>query len=82
MNIKTERELLKQDLDKVEDKHLLEAIRGLLEFGKTGIRKTKPLTEDELYDRILESRKAIADGKLITQEEAKEYFRSKNEGRN
>ena len=43
--------------------------------------KSKPLkaytsmTEEEYFNRITESRKAIEEGKLITQEEAKEYFK-------
>jgi hypothetical protein len=80
MNINVERELIKQDLDKVTDIHLLEAIRKLLDSAKFNSGKRIPLTEDELYNRILESRKAISEGKLIAQEEAKEYFRKKNEG--
>ncbi len=80
MNINVERELIKQDLDKVTDIHLLEAIRKLLDSAKFNSGKRIPLTEDELYNRILESRKAITEGKLIAQEEAKEYFKKKNEG--
>jgi len=80
MNINVEREFIKQDLDKVIDIHLLEAIRKLLDSARFYSEKRIPLTEDELYNRILESREAISEGKLIAQEEAKAYFRKKNDG--
>jgi hypothetical protein len=36
------------------------------------------MTEEEYFERIRESRKAIEEGKLITREEAMEYFKKKN----
>ncbi len=78
MDIKIERDLIKSDLDKVNDIQVLEAIRRLLDFNKSKLKKLIPLTEDELFNRIVESRKAIGEGRLIANEEAKEYFRKKN----
>ncbi|MBT1696844.1 hypothetical protein KK083_08175 [Fulvivirgaceae bacterium PWU4] len=79
MDLKAEKEILKKELDQVNDARLLEAIRKILDYGrsKSG-RPYKPMTEDEYFDRISESRKAIGEGKLIVQEEAIEYFRRKN----
>ena len=36
------------------------------------------MTDDEYFERIEKSRRAIQEGKLITQEEAREYFKKKN----
>jgi hypothetical protein len=79
MDIKAEREIIKKEVDLVDDVRLLEAIRKILEFGlaKSPV-KYQELSEDDYFNRVAESRKAIADGKLITQEEAIEYFRRKD----
>jgi len=79
MDLKAEKEILKKELDQVNDVRLLEAIRKLLDYGRSKSGKSyQPMTEDEYFNRISESRKAIGEGKLITQEEAIEYFRRKN----
>lgn len=79
MDLKTEKEILKKELDQIEDVRLLDAIRKIMEYGRsTAVRNYGPMTEDEYFNRITESRKAIGEGKLITQEEAIEYFRRKN----
>jgi hypothetical protein len=79
MDLKTEREILKKEIDQVNDVRLLEAIRKILDFGRSKSGKGyQPMSEDEYFGRITESRKAIAEGKLIVQEEAIEYFRRKN----
>lgn len=81
MDLKAEREILKKELDQVDDVKLLEAIRKILDYGRSKAKSGKPyapMTEDEYFNRIAESRKSIGEGKLITQEEAIEYFRRKN----
>lgn len=79
MDINSEKESLKKELDQVEDIQLLEAIRKMIDYGKSKTLKSyPPMTEDEYFERIKESRKSIEEGKLITQEEAKEYFKKKN----
>lgn len=79
MDLNIERELLKKELDSIDDIKLFEAIRKLLDYAKSKTAKAyKPMSEDEYLNRILESRKAIGDGKLIAQEEAIAYFRRKN----
>jgi|JI9StandDraft_2_1071091.scaffolds.fasta_scaffold118340_2 hypothetical protein len=76
MNIELEKVLIKQDVDGVTDEKLLGAIRRLLTLAKQK-QQTVAFTDDELYDRIVESRKAIHAGKLIAQEEARKYFLDK-----
>lgn len=79
MDINSEKESLKKELDLVDDIQLLEAIRKMIDYAKSKSFKAYPsMTEEEYFNRITESRKAIEEGKLITQEEAKEYFRKKN----
>jgi hypothetical protein len=79
MDLKAEKEILKKELDQVNDVRLLQAVRKLLDYGRSKSGKPyQPMTEDEYFNRISESRKAIGEGKLITQEEAIEYFRRKN----
>ena len=79
MDLDAEKELLKKEIDQVNDMSLLKAIRNILDFGRTRSKKYyKPFSEEEYFSRITASRKAIADGKLITQEEAIEYFRRRN----
>jgi hypothetical protein len=79
MDLKAEKEILKKELDQVNDARLLEAIRKILDYGRSKSGKPyQQMTEDEYFDRISESRKAIGEGRLITQEEAIEYFRRKN----
>lgn len=79
MDINLEKERLKKELDLVEDIELLEAIHKMIEYGKSKASKPYPaMSEEEYFDRIEKSRKAIQEGKLITQEEAREYFKKKN----
>jgi hypothetical protein len=57
----------------------LEAIKKMLKYAKSKSKNVyNPMTEDEYLNRIMESRKAIGQGRLIAQEEAIEYFRKKN----
>jgi hypothetical protein len=81
MNIDVEKALIKQDVDQVTDEKLLGAIRRLLTLAKQKEINTFPFSDDELFERIQESRKAIQTGKLIAQEEARKYFLDKD-GRN
>lgn len=80
MDLSAEREMLKKEIDKIDDIRLLEAIRRVLDGNRSKVlaKPHLPLTEDEYFDRIKESRKAIEEGKLIIQEEAIAYFRKKN----
>jgi hypothetical protein len=79
MDINLEKERLKKELDLVEDIALLEAIHKMIEYAKSKASKPyPPMSEEEYFDRIEKSGKAIQEGKLITQEEAREYFKKKN----
>lgn len=81
MDLNAEREIIKKELDEVDDIRLLEAIKKILDYNrsKSGTSKAyEPVNEEEYFQRILSSRKAIDEGRLITQEEAIAYFRRKN----
>ena len=81
MDISVEKEIIKKELDQIQDVELIATIRKMLDFvkRKSSTLTYKPMTEDELFNRLTESRKAIAEGKLISQEEVKNYFKKKNE---
>ena len=80
MRIKSEIEHIKSELDKVEDIHLIEAIKNLLAYGKAKRYESQlePMSEDEFYARNERSRKSIEQGDLISQSEAKAYFSRKH----
>lgn len=77
MNLKPEIELIKQQLDEVEDAKLLQIIRELLAYGKAKSKTLKPFTKEEYFQRNEESMKAIEQGNLIAQEDAMKYFKRK-----
>jgi len=80
MKLKSEIELIKMELDKVEDVHLIEAIKSLLAYSKTKRFESNllPMSKNEFYSRNEISRKAIENDDLIDQSEAREYFLGKN----
>lgn len=80
MDISVEKEMIKRELDQIQDVELIAMIRSMLDFakGKSSAASYKPMTEDKLFNRLTESRKAIAEGKLISQDEVKNYFKNKN----
>ncbi len=80
MKLKSEIELIKMELDKVEDIHLIEAIKNLLAYGKAKRYddSLSPMSKDEFYSRNELSRKAIENGDLINQSEARKYFSGKH----
>ena len=62
MDINSEKESLKKELDQVEDIQLPEAIRKMIGYGKSKTFISYPMTEAEYFERINESRKAIQEG--------------------
>lgn len=80
MNIKAEKEYIKKEVDKVDDIHLVEAIKNMLAFGK--VKKYEqslyPMSKEMFYKRNELSRKTIEENSLISQEEARSYFTSKH----
>lgn len=80
MDLKVEKEFIKSELDKIEDIHLVEAIKNLLVHGKTKRYEDslKPMSKEMFYQRQELSQKAIATGDLIDQTEARAYFKEKN----
>ncbi|MCV9389232.1 hypothetical protein [Reichenbachiella ulvae] len=80
MNLESEKEFIKSEIDKLDDAQLVEAIKNLLSLGKakTYENKLRPFTKEEFLKRNSYSQEAIRDNQLITQEEAQEYFKSKH----
>lgn len=82
MDLRIEKEYIKSELDKVEDIHLVEAIKNMLAYGKANRyeKRLQPMSKESFYERHQLSRKAIEEDNLISQEEAKAYFARKNAG--
>ncbi len=80
MNLEAEKEYIKRELDKVDDIHLVEAIKNMLAFGKAKKyeQSLHPMSKETFYMRNELSRKAIKENNLISQEEAKSYFSGKH----
>ena len=80
MNLQAKKEYIKKELDKVDDIHLVEAIKNMLAFGK--VKKYEqslhPMSKEMFYKRNELTRKAIKEKSLISQAEAKSYFTRKN----
>lgn len=79
VDLQTEIEHIKAELDQVQDAHLVEAIKSLLAYGRSKQyeKKLEPMTKEEFYARNSVSRKSIESGDLISQSEAKAYFSNK-----
>ena len=79
MNLKQEIDLIKKQLDEIEDEKLLSIISDIIAYGKTKSTNLKPFTEEEYLKRHDESVKAIESGNLIAHEEVVDYFKRKKE---
>lgn len=82
MDIQEEKELIKLELDKVEDIHLVKAIKNILAFGmaKKYEETLKPMSEEAFYKRNQESQQSIKENQLVSQAEARAYFKRKHAG--
>jgi hypothetical protein len=82
MKLQSEIELIKKELDKVDDVHLIDAIKNILAYGKAKRYESglSPMTKEEFYSRNELSRKAIERGELIDQSKAREFFSGKHAG--
>lgn len=81
MDLQAEKDFIKAELDKVDDIHLVRAIKHILESGtaKNYEQSDNPMTKEAFYKRNEISRKAIEEDALISQEEAQQYFVRKND---
>lgn len=81
MDLSAEKEYIKSELDKVEDIHLVAAIKNMLAYGKAKRyeESIRPMTPEMFYERQELSRKAVEENNLITHSEAKAFFAKKNE---
>ncbi len=80
MDLRAEKEYIKSELDKVEDMHLVEAIKNMLAYGKAKRyeRNLQSMSKEDFFQRQKLSREAIEKDNLISQQEARAYFASKN----
>jgi hypothetical protein len=75
MDIKAEIKSLKKELDKIEDKHLIQAIKNLLTYAQkrdeiVGYEADgTPITKEQLGKEVEESNKEIEKGNYYTQEQ-------------
>lgn len=67
MNLTLEKQLLKEKIDAINDKGVIEAIKKLIGFASQS--RFKKLTHEELISRALESEKAIAENKVTSLED-------------
>ena len=65
MNLNAEKKQIKEDIDDVNDAHLLRAIKEMLTYAKTANeeRYIKPFTKQQVVKRALTSEKDIAVGR-------------------
>jgi hypothetical protein len=82
MKLQSEIELIKKELDKVDDVHLIDAIKNILAYGKAKRYESglSPMNKEEFYSRNELSRKAIERGELIDQSQAREFFSGQHAG--
>lgn len=80
MDILAEKEQLKLELDKVQDIHLIEAIKSLLAYGKYQRyeKALQPLTEEAFYARNSISQQQILENNLVNDIDVKAYFSRKD----
>ena len=68
MNIIAEKNIIKQELDKVQDEHLIKAIREMLLYSHAAKEEAilKPFTKTQLIKRAKQSEKDIKEGRVTT----------------
>lgn len=83
MDLRLEKDFIKSELEKVDDVHLVEAIKNMLAYGKSKRYENglQPMSKEDFLERQKSSRQAIEEDNLISQQEAKAYFNRKNGGK-
>ena len=68
MNIVAEKNIIKQELDKVQDEHLIKAIREMLRYAHSAKTESvlKPFTEDQIIERAMKSEADIKAGRVTS----------------
>ncbi len=68
MNLLLEKQLIKTEIDSVNDEHLIRAIKEMLSYAKTNKeeRFLKPFTKQQLIKRALTSEKDIKNGRTTS----------------
>jgi hypothetical protein len=78
MDLQAEKNWIKSELDKINDKSLIQTFKSLLDFArkKNYTVKHEPMSLDEFYKRIEESENDIKKGKTKTHAEVKKVINS------
>jgi hypothetical protein len=71
MNLIKEKELIKQQIDSMEDEKVLTVVKNMLNLVRLHQEHLKPMSIEELKERALASEDAIANGDVITLENLK-----------
>ena len=68
MNLLLEKQLIKTEIDSVNDEHLIRAIKEMLSYAKTNKeeRFLKPFTKQQFIKRALTSEKDIKNGRTTS----------------
>lgn len=68
MNLHSEKEKIKTEIDNINDKHLLRAIKEMLGYAKASKeeRLLKPFTKQQVIKRALVSEKDIKSGRTTS----------------
>ncbi len=80
MDLLKEKAFIKTEIDKIEDIHVVKAIKNILAIGKTKQYENSlhPMSLSLFYERNELSQKAIKENHLIDHQEVKAYFSKKN----
>ena len=78
MNIVAEKNIIKQELDKVHDEHLIKAIREMLRYAHSAKTESvlKPFTKTEVIERALKSEEDIKAGRVTSLSKLKKQIKN------
>ena len=71
MNLVKEKEMIKQQIDSMEDEKVLTVVKNMLNLVQLHQEHLKPMSIEELKERALASEDVIANGDVITLENLK-----------
>ncbi|MFA5833787.1 MAG: hypothetical protein WDA22_09960 [Bacteroidota bacterium] len=71
MDLVKEKELIKQQIDLMEDEKVLTAVKNMLSLSRLHHENLKPISIEELKERAIASEAAIKNGNVISLESLK-----------
>jgi len=78
MNIVAEKKLIKQELDKIQDEHLIKAIREMIRYAHSAKTESvlKPFTKAQITERALKSEADIKAGRVTSLSKLKKEIKN------